>query len=295
MTDIEQTPVDPLLTPLGATTPGTATGRRRDRRWRLWVPLGAIVVVVLAGFFAPLPYDPTAPDATAVLTAPSGEHWLGTDRFGLDVFSRLVASAAKDIPLAAIGMMISLVLGVPLGLFASRKGRLGEWIVRALDMFQAFPLLILAIAVVALMGNKIENIVVAIAIINIPRFIRLVRSEGLTIRESRYIEAAHAVGAGDLRIMFRHLLPNMTGTILAQASLAVAHAVVVIAALSFLGIGISSSDTSWGAMIQTGAQNMTTGQWWVSLFPGVAVFLTVLCFNAVADALQSEFGKAKAR
>lgn len=294
MTEIS-TPIEvPGLDPIG-TAPAVAPARRRRSRLRLWVPLGTIVLLVLAGYFAPLPHDPSRADATAVLTAPSGDHWLGTDRFGIDVFSRLVASAANDIPLAAVGLVISIAIGVPLGLAASRKGRLGEWIVRALDMFQAFPLLILAIAVVALMGNRIENIVVAIAIINIPRFIRLVRSEGLTIRESRYIEAAHAIGASDLRIMFRHLLPNMSGTILAQASLAVAHAVVVIAALSFLGIGISSSDTSWGAMIQTGAQNMTTGQWWVSLFPGVAVFFTVFCFNAVADALQAEFGRAKVR
>lgn len=292
MTDVSMPPADPLTVTPAAAAPRTT--RRQVNLW-LWLPLGAIVVMVLAGYFAPLPHDPTSPDATAVLTAPSAEHWFGTDRFGLDVFSRLVASAANDIPLAVVGMLISLVIGVPLGLAASRKGKTGERIVRALDMFQAFPLLILAISIVALMGNDIENIVIAIAIINVPRFIRLVRSEGLTIRESRYIEAAHAVGAGDLRIMFRHLLPNMTGTILAQASLAVAHAVVVIAALSFLGIGISSSDTSWGAMIQTGAQNMTTGQWWVSLFPGVAVFLTVFCFNAVADALQARFGRAKVR
>lgn len=295
------------MTEIAATTLGTPAGdpanetqnrrgsRRRRLNLRLWVPLGTIAFMVLAGFFAPLPHSPTRPNASMVLAPPSADHWFGTDRFGIDVFSRLVAAAANDVPLALIGLVISLALGVPLGLLASRRGRLGEWIVRALDMFQAFPLLILAIAVVALMGNNIQNIVVAIAIINIPRFIRLVRSEGLSIRESRFIEAATAVGASDIRIMFRHLLPNMTGTILAQASLAVAHAVVVIAALSFLGIGISSSDTSWGAMIQTGAQNMTTGQWWVSLFPGLAVFVTVFCFNAASDALQADFGRAKIR
>lgn len=280
----------------GGEVPTDTSGPRRRRiPWALVVPLGVIVVMVLAGFFAPLPHDPGSPDSSRVLEAPSADHWLGTDRFGLDVFSRLVASAALDVPLAVIGMFASLVVGVPLGLAASRKGPWGERIVRALDVFQAFPLLILAIAIVGLMGNNLNNIVMAIAIINVPRFIRLVRSEGLSIRESRYIEAAHAIGAGDLRVMFRHLLPNMTGTILAQASLAVAHAVVVIAALSFLGIGITSSEASWGAMIQTGAQNMTTGQWWVSLFPGLAVFLTVFCFNGVADWLQAQFGRAKVR
>lgn len=262
---------------------------------RLVVPVAVIALLTIAGYIAPLPHDPGRPDAGAVLQAPSGDHWLGTDRFGLDVFSRLIASAALDIPLAIGGMAISLVIGVPLGLLASQRGRWGERIVRCLDLFQAFPLLVLAIAVVALLGNSIENIVVAIAVINVPRFIRLVRSEGLTIRESRYIEAAHAIGATGPRIMFRHLLPNMLGTILAQASIAVAHAVVVIAALSFLGIGISSADASWGAMIQSGAQNVTTGQWWASVFPGAAIFLVVLCFNAAADALQDAFGRAKVR
>jgi peptide/nickel transport system permease protein len=180
-----------------------------------------------------------------------------------------------------------------LGLLASQRGRWGERIVRGLDVFQAFPLLILAIAVVALMGNNIENVVIAIAIINVPRFIRLVRSEGLTIRESRYIEAAHAIGATPVQVMRRHMLPNMTGVILAQASLAVAHSIVVIASLSFLGIGINAADPSWGAMIQTGAQNMTTGQWWVALFPGLAVFVTVLAFNAISHQLQERYGRAR--
>ncbi|GHH69265.1 ABC transporter permease [Streptosporangium violaceochromogenes] len=268
--------------------------RRRARRLPLWVPAGVVVAMVTAAYTAPLPHDPRVPGA-APLAPPDGEHWMGTDKFGLDVFSRLVASAGVDIPLALSGMLISLVIGVLLGLVALHRGPWGERVVRALDVFQAFPLLILAIALVALMGNNIENVVAAIAIINIPRFVRLVRSEGLTIRESRYIEAAHAIGASGPRVMFRHVLPNMTGIILAQASLAVAHSIVVIASLSFLGIGINAADASWGAMIQTGAQNMTTGQWWVSVFPGLAIFLTVLCFNAISDALQDSFGRARQR
>jgi peptide/nickel transport system permease protein len=261
--------------------------RYRHPRLALWVALGFIVVLVLAGFFAPLPYDPSRPNPGAVLQPPSAEHWLGTDRFGFDVFSRLVASARLDIPLAAIGMLVSLLLGVPIGLVASAKHRWSERLMRGLDMFQAFPLLVLAIAVVALMGNRLENVVVAIAIINVPRFIRLVRSEALSLRESRFIEAAHAIGASPPRVMFRHLLPNMTGTILAQASLAVAHSIVVIAALSFLGIGVRSFDSSWGAMIQSGAQTITTGQWWAAMFPSIAVFLTIFAFNAMADVLQA--------
>ncbi|WP_431727185.1 ABC transporter permease [Verrucosispora sp. TAA-831] len=280
--------------PTTVTAPTTRKRPRGRRRWRLWLPGAVLTGLLAAAYFAPLPHDPTEP-TTNTLTAPDGEHWMGTDKFGLDVFSRLIASAGVDIPLALAGMLISLVIGVLLGLAALHRGPWGERVVRALDVFQAFPLLILAIALVALMGNNIENVVVAIAIINVPRFVRLVRSEGLTIRESRYIEAAHAIGATGPRVMFRHVLPNMTGIILAQASLAVAHSIVVIASLSFLGIGINAADASWGAMIQTGAQNMTTGQWWVSVFPGLAIFLTVLCFNAISDELQDTFGRARQR
>jgi peptide/nickel transport system permease protein len=275
----------------------TAPSRRRQgsvlARLRLAAPVALLLALLVGAYLAPLPYDPRVPDAGATLQAPSGAHWLGTDKFGLDVFSRLVASAGLDIPLAVGGMAVSLVVGVVLGLLASQRGRWGERIVRGLDVFQAFPLLILAIAVVALMGNKIQNVVIAIAIINVPRFIRLVRSEGLTIRESRYIEAAHAIGATPVQVMRRHMLPNMTGVILAQASLAVAHSIVVIASLSFLGIGINAADPSWGAMIQTGAQNLTTGQWWVALFPGLAVFVTVFAFNAISHQLQERYGRAR--
>ncbi|GAA1738232.1 ABC transporter permease [Luedemannella helvata] len=279
--------------PTTVTAP-TAKKRRGRRRLRLWVPVGVLTAMLAAAYFAPLPHDPTEPLADT-LAAPDGDYWMGTDKFGIDVFSRLVASAGVDIPLAVSGMSISLVIGVLLGLAALHRGPWGERLVRALDVFQAFPLLILAVALVALMGNKIENVVIAIAIINVPRFVRLVRSEGLTIRESRYVEAAHAIGATGRRVMFRHVLPNMTGIILAQASLAVAHSIVVIASLSFLGIGINAADPSWGAMIQTGAQNITTGQWWVAVFPGLAIFLTVLCFNAISDQLQDSFGRARQR
>lgn len=269
---------------------------RRPLHLRLWIPLGFLILLVLAGLVAPLPYDPRTPDkAGLTLSAPDGHHWFGTDKFGLDVFSRLLASAATDIPLAVGGMLISLVIGVALGLLSSLRGRRGERLVRALDVFQAFPLLLIAIAVVALMGNHLRNVVIAIVIINVPRFIRLVRSEGLTIRESRYVEAAHAVGVSTPRLLFRHMLPNMTGTILSQASLAAANAIVVIASLSFLGIGINAADPSWGAMIQTGVENITTGQWWVWVFPGAAIFLSILCLNAIGDELQESFGRAVIR
>jgi peptide/nickel transport system permease protein len=258
----------------------------RNVSWRLWLTL-VVVVLLLASFLLPLPYDPSEPDGAAKLMPPSSDHWFGTDKFGFDVFSRVIAAARLDVPLALSGMAVSLVLGVVLGLLASGKTRWSEWFMSGLDVFQVFPLLLLALVFVALLGNELSTVVFAIAILNVPRFVRLVRSEALSLRESRFIEAAYAIGASRSRVMVRHLLPNMTGIIGAQASLAVAQAIVVIAALSFLGVGVSPTDPSWGSMIRSGSQNMSTGEWWVSLFPGIAVFLAVTAFNVIADAVPS--------
>jgi len=229
------------------------------------------------------------PDPAAVLKPPNSDHWFGTDRFGFDVLARTVVSARLDLPLAIGGALLSMVIGIPLGLMASTKGRIGEAVMRGLDAFQAFPLLILAVAIVTLRGNEIENVVLAIAIINIPRFMRIVRSEVLSLRESRFVEAAVAFGATRSRVMFRHLLPNVSGIILALVSLAAAHAIIVIAALSFIGVGIVPPEASWGAMIQSGAGNIVSGQWWVSVFPGLAVVIAIVSLHLVADGLEKTF------
>jgi peptide/nickel transport system permease protein len=255
---------------------------------------GAIVLaaMLLSSWLLPLPYDPIRPDAAATLQAPSAEHWFGTDSVGFDVFSRTVAAAGRDLPIAFGGALAAAVIGVLLGLLATTKGRTSTAIMRSLDAFQAFPLLVLAIAIVTLTGNRLEMVVFAIIIIEAPRFMRLVRAEGLAIRESRFIEAAEAIGAKPLRILLVHLLPNVSGVIAVQLSIATASALMVVAALSFVGIGVSPPDPSWGAMIQSGARQMTTGQWWVSLFPGLAIFLAVVCLNVVADELDVIFERS---
>ena len=252
--------------------------------------IGAVILLslVLLGFFLPLPYDPVRAVPGALLTTPpSSTHWFGTDMFAFDVFSRTVLAAANDIPVAAAGVLLSLLLGVPLGLFASAKGRTGEYLMRGVDAFQSFPILILAIAAVVLLGNELSNVVAAIAIINVPRFMRIIRSEALSIRESRYIEAAVAIGASKGRIMFRHLLPNVTGIILVQMSLAAANALVIITTLSFLGIGVSPPNPTWGSMIQEGARVLTQGHWWIAFFPSLAIFISVTAFNLIADSSQN--------
>ncbi len=250
------------------------------------IGLSVVVLMLLAGFFLPLPYSPTRPDPLNVLQPPSSLHWFGTDSNGFDVFSRTIASAARDLPLALIGTLLSALVGVPLGLLASTKGPWSERIMRGLDVFQSFPLVVLAIAIVTLMGNRLENVIIAILIVNVPRFMRLVRSEALSLRESRFIEAARAVGATPLRVMRKHMFPNVIGVVLSQTSLAAAQAIGIIAALSFLGVGVSPPNPSWGLMIQTGVRSITSGDWWVIVFPGMAVLIAVAAFNLVADGLQ---------
>lgn len=244
-----------------------------------------ILALLVASLVAPLPYDPRATDPIASLQAPSGSHWFGTDGTGGDVFSRVIDAARVDLSLALLGTLLALGVGIPLGLAASTKGRGSERLVRGLDAFQAFPLLILALALVSLSGNKLYMVVVAIALINVPRYMRLLRSEILSIRESRFIEAAHAMGASTFRLTTRHLLPNVWGVVLVQTSLTIANAIVVIASLSFLGVGVSAPTPSWGSMIRDGSGNMSSGEWWIATFPGIVVLLCVLAFNQLADAI----------
>lgn len=276
------------MTAPGRVLPLSAVWRWTRYRGGIVAGLAVLVLLLLAAIVAPLPHDPFMP-TSSTLQPPSAEHWLGTDRSGFDVFSRTIAAGRLDLPLALAGTLLSLLIGVPIGLAASAKSRWSEGIMRGLDVFQAFPLLVLAIVIVSLTGNNLRTVVLALVLINAPRFVRLTRSEALAVRESRFMEAARAMGASRARLMWRHLLPNISGSILAQASLGAANAIVVIAALSFLGIGTSPSDASWGAMIRGGSQTMATGQWWIAFGPGLAVFITVLSFNAVADGIAAIF------
>jgi peptide/nickel transport system permease protein len=266
---------------------------RAVRRAGMSVTVGCtlILVVLIAAFLAPLPHNPLQVNTSMTLQRPGSGHWFGTDNLGRDLFSRVIVAGRTDLPLALLGTVASLCIGVPFGLIASAKGKWSERLMRGLDMFQAFPLLILAIVIVTLAGNHLSNVVIAIAITNTPRFIRLVRAEALALRESRFIEAAIAIGASRTRVLARHMLPNVTGPILVQASLTAAQAIVLIAALSFLGIGITPPKASWGAMIQNGAGDIATGQWWISVFPGLAVFACVLSFNLIGEGLEQVFAR----
>jgi len=270
--------------------------RTLDRRGSGWmfvranpgivIGAGLLLLMLLGAFFAPLPFDPVTPDPANVMLSPSGQHIFGTDSNGFDVFSRVIAAGRRDLPLALIGTAVSLVIGLLIGLPLSSKSRYSEGFMRALDAFQSFPLIVLSVTIVALTGNNIENIVYAIVIINGPRFIRLIRGEALAIRDGRFIEAAVASGARPRRIVFRHIMPNVVDICLVQSSLTAANAIIVIAALNFLGVGVSPPDPTWGSMVQAGAQGISLGQWWVAIWPGVAIFVAIASLNVLANGIQ---------
>jgi peptide/nickel transport system permease protein len=195
-----------------------------------------------------------------------------------------------DMTLAIAGAAISALIGIPLGLLASSGGTAAARLMRTLDVAQSFPLLVLAIVIVSLTGNELKNIVIAIVIVNTPQFIRLVRSEALAVRASRFVEAARAIGASPLRVHFVHVLPNVTATILAQTSLTVGSALITVAALGFLGIGITPPTPTWGGMIREGSLALVSGHWWIALFPGLAIFVFVLGVNSVAEGIGRVLG-----
>lgn len=265
------------------------TAKRGRGALRLRIQLGIaaaiIVILLLAAFVLPLPHNPDSTDAIAVLQPPSRAFWFGTDEVGADIFSRTIRAARTDLPLAMGGTAVAMFIGVPLGILFSVSRRWGERAMRVLDGFQSLPLLVLILALVGLSGNQLYMVVIAIAIFGAPLYIRLVRSHVLTLRESRFIEAARATGASPYRVMRRHLLPNLRELILAQTSLILALSIVAIASLSFLGIGVQPPTPSWGQMIQSGANGLIAGQWWLVVFPGAAIFVSVLSFNVIADTL----------
>lgn len=275
--------------------PGTPARRWRPRMSRryagLYVGVTLIGIIVLAGWFLPLRHDPLEPYPSS-LVSPNSDFWFGTDNLGRDVFARTIRGARLDPVIALSGTLISICIGVPIGLTVGYlKGKWSERFMRVLDIFQALPLLVLAIVLVALTGSSARNVVLAITVIYVPRFIRLIRSEVFVLRESRFIEAAVAIGASRRRILFRHLLPNVSGVILVQASLTAAQSILVIAGLSYLGIGVPPPTPTWGGMIQIGTQNIVTGQWWPVAFPGLIVFVCVASFNLISDNLDRILGR----
>jgi peptide/nickel transport system permease protein len=252
--------------------------------------LGTVIVLVfvLTTIFAPLiaPYDPETPTAE-FRTPPSSRHWFGTDPSGLDVFSRVVYAARVDLVVGITGTVLSMVIGIPLGLLVGYyRSFFSGLVLRIADLLQAFPVFVLAMAVVAIAGPSIRNVILVIGILNVPIYVRLVRSQVLAFRERPAIEAARCVGNSDRGILRHYLFPNTIEAALVQSSVNVGWAILLTASLSFIGAGVPVPTAEWGSMVGIGAPMMILGEWWAAFFPGLAIGLCVLGFAMVTDAIR---------
>ncbi|MBU8860854.1 MULTISPECIES: ABC transporter permease [unclassified Micromonospora] len=249
------------------------------------IVLALLVVVGVAGpWLAPAGVNDV--DVDQMLRPPSGAHPFGTDELGRDVLSRVLVAARVSLQVGAVSVGIALVAGVTLGLLAGYyRGWLDSVLMRCMDVLFAFPVLLLAVAIVAVLGPGLLTAMVAIGVVYTPIFARITRAGVLSVREQVFVRAAVSIGASDLRIMRRHVLPNIAAPLIVQTSLSLAFAILSEAALSFLGLGIQPPAPAWGRMLFDG-RGFVTDAWWLGVFPGAAIFLTVLAFNLVGDALR---------
>jgi peptide/nickel transport system permease protein len=250
---------------------------------------GLFVLLVATALLGPwiAPYNPLATDAMHALAPPSAAHWCGTDAVGRDILSRIIAATRLDLGIAFAAVVLSFAIGAVGGLAA---GYFGGWTERAVgriaDTIMAFPLFVLAMGIVAALGNTVANIVYATAIINMPLYARVARAEASVLRQAGFIEAARLGGNGEMRILLAQVLPNTMPLLAVQMSLTMGYAILNAAGLSFIGLGISPPTAEWGIMVAEGASNIISGEWWVALFPGLALMLAVFCFNLLGDGLR---------
>ena len=264
-------------------------------RPRFVIGYGIVVATLLAALLAPLvaPYSPIEANPAQFLQPPGWHHLFGTDAVGMDVFSRTVYAPRIDLTIAIAGTLISAVvgsvIGALVGYYSSGRGVrvwLAYGVMRAADVLQAFPVFVFAIALVASLGQSIQTVVLAIAFVNAPIYLRLMRSQVISIREMRYVEASLVAGLSDMRTIFRHIVPNAIGPVLAQLSVNVGWAILLTAGLSFVGAGVRAPTPEWGSMIAMGFQNVVTGQWWPSVFPGLALAVSVFGFSLVGLSIE---------
>lgn len=249
-----------------------------------WVALGFVVMAISAPWWAP--YDPYTMNADALLHAPTRAHWLGTDPFGRDILSRLMHGARLSLQVGAIAAGLALVAGTCIGMVAGFGGaRTDAVLSRMMDVWFAFPDILLALVIMAILGPSTVNVMIAIGIVYTPIFARLARASTLTAKQHTYVEAAYSMGVKPITILVRHILPNISGPLIVQTSLSFAFAILAEAALSFLGLGVEPDAPSWGIMLNEGKDWMEQA-WWVAVFPGLAITLAVLSFNVLGDGLR---------
>jgi peptide/nickel transport system permease protein len=250
---------------------------------------GLFVAIVLAAVLGPslVPYDPLASNTARALQAPSLQHWFGTDQLGRDLFSRVIVATRLDLTIAVASVALVFAMG---GLAGIAAGYFGGWIdkiiMRIADTIMAFPLFVLAMGIVAALGNSVTNIVIATAIVNFPLYARVARAEANIRREAGYVEAAKLSGNGDMRIVLTQILPNVFPILVVQMSLTMGYAILNAAGLSFIGLGVRPPMPEWGIMVAEGAAFMVSGEWWIAFFPGLALMIAVFCFNLLGDGLR---------
>jgi peptide/nickel transport system permease protein len=269
----------------------------RLARLRPGFAAGYLIVAVIAvlAIVAPViaPYSPTEADSANFLQPPSWHHWFGTDNVGMDIFSRAIHAPRIDLTIAILGTLLSALLGGSLGAlvgFYSTGRGVRVWlsfvVMRAADVIQAFPVFVFAIALVASLGQSIQTVVLAIAFVNTPIYLRLMRAQVLSIRAMRYVEAAQVNGLSDLQTIIRHVIPNAMAPVLTQLSINVGWGILLTAGLSFVGAGVRAPTPEWGSMIAMGFQNVVTGQWWPSMVPGAMLAITVFGFSLVGNSIE---------
>lgn len=263
---------------------------RRFKRNKLAVfGLFIVAVLILVGLFAPLiaPHGPREQDYALTLSPPGDGGLMGTDSLGSDVFSRVVYGARISLQASLISVGLAFGVGVPVGLLSGYfRGFWDEWVVmRIIDSIQAFPFLILALVIAAVLGGGLGYAMIAIGIGFIPAFVRITRAQALKLRGMEYVQAARAIGTGNVHIMFRHVLPNSLPPLLVQTTLAMGYAIIAEATLSYLGLGAEPGDPSWGSMLFQ-AQSYLSSAWWMAFFPGMAIFFAVLGFNLLGDGVR---------
>ena len=247
------------------------------------------VLIVFLAVLGPyiVPHDPLASDTAAALKGPSLAHWFGTDQLGRDVFSRVIVATRLDFFIAIASVALVFLMG---GIAGVAAGFFGGWtdriVGRIADTIMAFPLFVLAMGIVAALGNTVQNIVIATAIVNFPLYARVARSEANVRREAGFVLAARLCGNSEARILLAQVLPNIMPIMVVQMSLTMGYAILNAAGLSFIGLGVRPPTAEWGIMVADGSTFMVSGEWWIAFFPGAALMLAVFCFNLLGDGLR---------
>lgn len=272
----------------GQRSPWRLFGRRLLRQRTAQAALAVVLLLLLGALAAPwvAPFDPAAPDYQNVLSGPTAAHWAGTDAYGRDIFSRILWGGRISLAVSALSVLLGATLGVAMGLVSGYAGgRTDSLLMRLCDVMLAFPGILLAIAVVAILGPGVSNVIYAVGVFSIPVYARVVRSATLSLRHALYVQAARSMGVRPVTIIWRHILPGALPAIIVTTSMRMGTAILVAAGLSFLGLGAQPPSPEWGAMLADGRAYLGMADH-VAFFPGLAIFLTSLAFNVLGDALR---------